>query len=158
VELGGRPPTLANLPRLRWVRAVFMEALRLYPPIWILERNLLAPVEAGGWRLETGAQVLISPWILHRLPEYWERPMDFAPQRFLGEPVAGEENPAFLPFGAGARGCIGKPLALLEGQVFLAAIFQAGTVAVVDGTQFEAEAGVSLRPGRDLRINFLPDR
>jgi cytochrome P450 len=56
---------------------------------------------------------LISPWILHRLPVYWERPDAFEPQRFLGPPEAGEENPAFLPFGTGARTCIGKPLAML---------------------------------------------
>lgn len=156
--LGDRPPTLADLPQLRLTRAVFLETLRLYPPIWILERNLQAPVEAGGWYLPAGRQVLISPWIMHRLPAFWARPVDFEPRRFLGEPAAGEENPAFLPFGAGSRGCIGKPLAMLEGQVFLAAIVQAGTPTLADNAKIESEAGVSLRPRRDVRIGFSCSR
>ncbi len=134
----------------KYARAVFMEALRLYPPIWVIERNLCEEVTAGSWTLPEGAQVLISPWVLHRLPQYWESPEEFRPERFL-DPDA--EHPAYLPFGAGPRSCIGRGLAMMEGETVLAMIAAAGSLKLC-GPPPPPDPGITLRPGGGLSMSF----
>lgn len=146
--LGERSPGLEDLARLPRTRAVFMEAMRLYPPIWLMERNLDVPMDSSGISLPAGAQLLISPWVLHRLPEYWIEPERFNPSRFL-TPGA-EDNPAFLPFGTGPRVCIGRHLAIWEGIVFLAMIVRRASLERVDQVRVPVEPGISLRPGREI--------
>jgi len=147
---GPEPPAPEHLPRLLLTRAVFMEALRLYPPIWLMERNLDAPFEAGGVVLPAGAQLLISPHILHRLPQCWAAPDKFQPDRFLAP--AAEENPAFLPFGTGPRVCIGRNLATWEGLVFLAMIVRDTALERADRGPVPPQPGISLRPRREVRL------
>ena len=154
--LNGRLPALADLPALPYARAVFLETLRLHPPIWILERNLEAPVISGEWRLPMGTQVLITPYFLHRLPAHWEKAGAFEPARFVGPGDHAEENPAYLPFGTGPRSCIGKQLSLLEGHVFLATLANAGRFRRVAAVPPETDAGISLRPLGELWMHFEP--
>ena len=135
-----------------WARAVFMETLRLYPPIWVIERNLCEEVTVGDWRLPEGAQVLISPWVLHRLPRYWSDPERFLPERFLDPETV---HPAYFPFGAGARSCIGKGLAMMEGEMVLSIIAAGGSLSL-NGPPPRPEPGITLRPGDSLLMTFVP--
>jgi cytochrome P450 len=144
------PPGLEHLPRLVLTRAVFMEALRIYPPIWLIERNLDAAFTARDMSLPAGAQVLISPHLLHRLPEFWTEPGRFDPDRFLAP--GAEDNPAFLPFGTGPRVCIGRNLATWEGIVFLAMIARGAGLERADSGPVLPLPGISLRPGRDFLL------
>ena len=139
----GPESTTAEAP---YARAIFLETLRLYPPIWIIERNLDEAVSAGPWHFAAGAQLLISPWVLHRSPDYWENPDTFRPERFLDPAV---EHPAFIPFGDGPRTCIGKGLAMMEGVQVIALVGKAGRLAMVDPMP-SPNPGIALRPGGEV--------
>ncbi len=119
--LGGPPSGLADLARLPYTRAVFDEALRLYPPAWIITRNAAAPDTLGGYAIDPGTLVLISTYALHRDPVLWKDPDAFVPDRWLEN---GQRGPrwSYLPFGAGTRQCIGKDFALVEGVLMLAVL------------------------------------
>ena len=92
------------------------ETLRLYPPAWILGRDALADVEAAGWRLRKGATVLMSQLVLHRSPEYFDRPNEFLPERWLADPPDLPQF-AYFPFGGGSRKCIGDRFAWTEARI-----------------------------------------
>lgn len=147
---GDGPPLPEHLPQLQRTRAVLMEAMRLYPPIWLIERNLEAPFACGDWSLPAGAQLLISPHILHRLPAFWSEPDKFNPDRFLERDA--EDNPAFLPFGTGPRVCIGRNLATREGIVFLAVIVRGSRLERADAAPVAPAPGISLRPAREILL------
>lgn len=138
-SLRAEPESATDAP---YARAVFLETLRLYPPIWIIERNLDEAVTAGPWHFAAGAQLIISPWVLHRSPYHWENPEAFRPERFLDPAV---EHSAFLPFGDGPRTCIGKGLAMMEGVKVLALVGKAGTLAMA-GPIPSPDPGIALRP------------
>ncbi|MFN3578814.1 MAG: cytochrome P450, partial [Tabrizicola sp.] len=120
-EAASLRPEFGTLGDLRLTRDVFREALRLYPPVPMLVRETLRPEEFRGRRLRRGAQVVISPWHLHRHERLWERPDAFDPDRWAGEvPQAG-----YLPFSRGPRVCPGAGFAMLEGTLILAHLLRA---------------------------------
>lgn len=108
-------------PETPYVDAVLNETLRLYPPAWILGRDARRTVEAAGWQLRKGATVLMSQLVMHRSPRYFDRPEEFLPERWLGNPP---ELPqfAYFPFGGGSRKCIGDRFAWTEARIHLATI------------------------------------
>lgn len=108
---------LQNWPRLR---NVLLEALRLYPPVAHLRREVVGPDEICGERITPKMQVIVSPWVLHRHRKFWDRPTAFIPDRFAGKAAPWMQMPAFLPFGGGPRICIGLSFALAEAQIVLA--------------------------------------
>lgn len=133
-----------------FARAVFLETLRLYPPIWLFERNLVEPVTIGARSFAAGEQLLICPWVLHRDPQFWDQPEQFRPERFL-DPAA--EHPAYLPFGDGPRVCIGKGLAMMEGLAVLTLISQAGQLGAT-GPFPQPDPGIALRPAGELWLTL----
>lgn len=113
---------MTGVTTLRITRAVFREALRLYPPVPMMVRHAAVPQTLRGRAIPTGAQMILSPWHLHRNPRLWDRPDDFNPARWLHpHPQSGAHN-AFIPFSAGPRICPGAGLAMLEGVVMLSRI------------------------------------
>jgi len=126
--LGGRVPILGDLPRLVFTKMVIKEAMRLYPPIWIIERRVLANDVVGGFHLPSGSAVVIAPYALHRHPAFWERPEEFDPARF-----ANRAPPAYIPFGAGPRFCIGSEFAMLEAQLITAMVAQSFRLRLAPG-------------------------
>lgn len=105
-------------PQSPYLDAVLNETLRLYPPAWILGRDALRDVEAAGWRLRKGATVLMSQLVIHRSPEYFERPDEFRPERWLENPPQLPQF-AYFPFGGGSRKCIGDQFAWTEARIEL---------------------------------------
>lgn len=112
----GREPGWDDLPRLPWTRAVVDEALRLYPPAWVLSRRAVRATRVDGVAVPAGTLAVISPWLLHRREDAFADPERFEPARFLG--VSRTEG--YLPFGAGARMCVGRDFALVESVLLLA--------------------------------------
>ena len=108
--LGGRSPTTDDLPKLTLTRMILQEAMRLYPPAWIIGRSATGPDEIGGYRIPARSIVFVSPYVVHRHPGLWSDPEGFDPQRFTREPPRG----AYLPFGGGPRMCIGNGFASME--------------------------------------------
>ncbi|MFG2874526.1 cytochrome P450 [Streptomyces sp. NPDC048337] len=104
-ELGNRLPTPADLPRLPSTEAVVKETLRLYPPLWYLERTVDLPTELAGYPLRPGTRVAVSPFVIHRDPRFYDRPMEFLPDHWWPwspwsspqQPTPGATNCARLP-------------------------------------------------------------
>jgi cytochrome P450 len=145
--LGGRAPTLDDLPRLVVTKQVIQESMRLYPPIWIIERRVIADDQAGGFHLPAGSAVVIAPYALHRHPAFWKDPDTFDPSRFA---VAAPD--AYLPFGAGPRSCIGDGFAMLEAQLITAMVVQSFRLRGVPGEVVEPLPGITLRTRHGLKM------
>ena len=154
--LGGRTPTFADLPRLSYATRVFEEALRLYPPAWLLSRVALQDDEVGGYTIPRGTLVVVVPYVIHRHPDFWERPDHFEPDRFLPEHVASRPRFAWMPFGGGQRMCIGHSLAFMEAQLILAMTLQRYRFRLVPGHPVEPHPLVTLRPRYGLRVTAHP--
>jgi cytochrome P450 len=101
---------------------VMKEAMRLYPPAFLIARSALRETDIGGFRVAKDELVFISPWLLHRDPRFFDDPLRFDPDRFLPEREARIERFAYIPFGGGKRICIGNQFALMEGQIILSTI------------------------------------
>jgi cytochrome P450 len=144
--LGDRAPAVGDLARLSYTLQVFKEALRLYPPAYVFGRQARRSVTIGGYTISEGVEVLISPYLLHRRPDYFPDPERFDPERFA--PVTEQRLPhfAFLPFGGGPRGCIGYQFAMIEGQMLLAALARRVRFELAPGQQVEPEPLATLRP------------
>jgi enediyne biosynthesis protein E7 len=150
VVLGGRLPTAADLPALGLTRRVVDEVVRLYPPVWLISRRATRDTGLGGYLVPEGALVCISPWTLHRIPDWWPDPERFDPDRFLPGAAAARPSHAYLPFGGGPRVCIGRAFALTEAALVLATILPRLSLAHVPGAPVEPEALVTLRPRNGL--------
>ena len=122
--LGGRAPGADDYPALPYTRAVLAESMRLYPPAWTIGREPLEDFEARGYRIRAGSIVLVSPWVVHRDPRWWSEPLEFRPERWLGDAEAAHPRYAYFPFGGGPRLCIGQSCARMEIVLVLAAIVQ----------------------------------
>ena len=144
--LGDRTPDADDAARLPWTAACFQEAMRLYPPAWILERDAIGPDEVGGFAIPRHATVIISPFVVHRNPAVWKDPEVFDPERFLPGSAAGRPRSAYLPFGAGRRMCVGAGFAMMEGTLLAAMIAQRCTLDLAPGARVVPEPTATLRP------------
>jgi cytochrome P450 len=151
--LGGRDATAADAPRLDYVRAVFAEAMRLYPPAWITARRALAATKLGGYAIARGDIVIASPYVTHRNPQLFEAPDAFDPERFLGRSYP---KFAYFPFGGGNRICIGERFAWLEGVLVMATVAQRVSLEPVHAGDVETEPLVTLRPKRPIVARVVP--
>lgn len=150
-ELGGRPPSMADLERLPRTRAVIAEAIRLYPPAWVQGRRTLADLEVAGWLIPEGALVLASQFAMHRSTRWWETPLAFRPQRWIdgsgdfSEDAPGQPRGAWFPFGWGNRRCIGEQFAWTEATLVMATLAQRWAPQLVPGTDIQPMPAVTLR-------------
>ena len=112
--LGGRAPTVSDLPNLRFTEQVITEAIRLYPPAWGFGREAIADCEIGGYAVPAGTTIIISPWVLHRDPRHFKLPTEFRPERWSGDLARQLPRFAYIPFGGGPRICIGNRFAMME--------------------------------------------
>lgn len=144
--LGDRPVTHQDLQRLSHMKRVLNESLRLHPPVWLLSRVTLVDTELAGHRLPAGAGVLFSPYSLHRDPAVFADPERFDPDRWLDARVERRRREAFMPFGAGARRCIGDAFGLAEAQVALAVMLRRWRVRAQPGGKPEPLLRMTMRP------------
>jgi cytochrome P450 len=142
--LGGRLPNTADVPRLVVLERVLRESMRLYPPVYAFDRKALADLELGGRQLRRGTVILISPWVLHRLPEFFENPERFHPDRWLDQAL--RRDKAYLPFGGGPRVCIGNGFAWMEMTLVMAAMLQQVSCEPVGTADVAADPSITLRP------------
>lgn len=147
--LGGRLPTAEDVPRLEWTRAVVSESMRLWPPAWTMGRRVLQTHEIGGYPLDAGSLVIMSQWVVHRDPRWWDRPEAFSPARWLTP--ASRPKYSYFPFGGGSRVCIGESFAWTEAMLLLATIAQRWQFRPVPGSKPEPEPKITLRP-KGLRM------
>jgi len=144
--LNGRPPEYADLVNLPYTRMVIDETMRLYPPAWGFSRQALADDELGGFHLPRGWLVFVIPYVLHRLPAFWQDPEAFDPDRFLPERSSDRPKFVYLPFGAGPRQCIGNQFALIEAHLVVATLAQGYRLHLVPRHRVEPWPLITLRP------------
>ncbi len=144
--LGGRPPGASDLPRLRYAGMVVQEAMRLYPPIYLLLRRALADDEVGGYRIPAGADIALCPYVTHRHPAFWDNPEGFDPERFAPELAGGRHRMAFFPFSGGPRRCIGEGFAQLQLPLVVAMVSQRYRLSLLPARPAEVGVAVTLRP------------
>ena len=99
--------------------SIFNEVLRLCPPVWIAPRRALEDLTLGGIEILKGSHVLISQFVTHRDPRYFDNPDEFLPERWANDFEKSLPRGAYFPFGAGTRKCLGDQFALLEGRIIL---------------------------------------
>jgi len=135
------------------LRAVFEEALRLYPPAAMLSRQAAADDELAGVAVPAGAVITVSPYVLHRRRGLWDHPDAFDPSRFVGERRERIDRFAYIPFGAGPRVCIGMGFAVQEGIVLLAHLLRSLRFDLVEGQAVMPLQRVTLRPKGGLKMH-----
>jgi cytochrome P450 len=152
--LGGCTPQLEDLARLPYTDKVVKESMRLYPPAWSLARTAAKDIELGGYQLPVGSNVVMSPWILHRDPRFFDRPEEFNPERWTVDAAQHLPKFAYFPFGGGPRLCIGAAFAMMEANLLLAAIAQRFQLRLVPGHAVAALPSITLRPRHGMRMSL----
>ncbi|WP_447977510.1 cytochrome P450 [Candidatus Nitrospira bockiana] len=152
--LGEEPPSAEALGRLDYTRAVFEEALRLYPPAPAVQRRAAVDTTLGGHPVRAGTIVVVGIYNIHHHPAWWPDPEGFKPERFLSMPARSSPRLAYLPFGAGPRSCIGSHFAMLEAVLLLALIARRYTLALVPGHPVEPEVAITLRPRHGIKMTI----
>ena len=152
--LGERPLSYSDVPKFEFTTQVIMEALRLYPPFWMVDRMALADDRAGDLAIPRGATVVVFIYGVHHSPQYWENPESFDPERFSKVNEKLHTPFAHLPFGAGPRGCIGGNYAMLQILMILSVLLRKYDFCLVPGQTFEARPMVILRPEHGIRMTF----
>jgi cytochrome P450 len=135
---------------------VLAEAMRLYPPAWILGRRALEDYEVGGYEIPRGSLVILSPYVMHRDPRFYPEPERFDPERWTPEARAARPQFSYFPFGGGPRRCIGEGFAWMEMVLVVATLAQRWRLRLAPGQRIEPQTGVTLRPRRGVLMT--PER
>jgi cytochrome P450 len=154
IVLGDRPLSYSDVPKFEFTTQVIMEALRLYPPFWMVDRMALADDRAGDVDIPRGSTVVVFIHGAHHSPQYWENPETFDQERFSKAKDKLHTPFTHLPFGAGPRGCIGGNYAMLQMLMILSVLIRRYDFSLVPGQIIEARPMVILRPEHGIRMNF----
>ena len=152
--LGEAPLGYSNVPKLEFTAQVMQEALRLYPPFWMVDRTALSDDHAGDLAIPRGSTVIVFIYGAHHSPQYWESPESFDPERFNKANEKLHTPFSYLPFGAGPRGCIGGNYATLQIFMILSVLLRKYDFELTRGQTIEARPMVILRPRHGIRMTF----
>ncbi len=144
--LGDRPPTLADLPRLRYADHVISEGLRVFPTVWVVGREAIEPCEVGGYPIPEGTTVFMPQWVIHRDGRFFDDPKAFRPERWADGLAKRIPRYAYFPFGGGPRVCIGNNFAQMEAVLLLATIAARYRLVMEPGARVVPWATMTLRP------------
>jgi len=131
-ELQGQTPTFKDLSKLKYLRSVIDEALRMYPVIWMLPRKSVKDHNLMGYKIPKNSIVLVSPYTMQRNPALWSQPHAFNPERFSKTAVCPRHKMSYMPFGGGHRICIGKNFAIQQSMLILSIILQNYDVKILN--------------------------
>jgi cytochrome P450 len=161
--IGDAVATYDDIARLPYTMATIAETMRLRPPAWILERETREAVDLGGFHVDAGHTILMSPWIIHQDPRWWGPDAhSYRPDRWINAEGAfdhsapGQPRGAYFPFGAGSRMCIGEQFAWSEAVLVLATLARRWAPAIVPGQRVKTWAAVTLRPHPGIKMRLEP--
>lgn len=157
-EIGSGPLSAERAGAMPYLGRVFHESMRLYPPAWVIARSAIADDRLGPYRIPAGTMIVISPYVTHRSPRYWDRADVFDPDRFLPDRSASRQKFAYFPFGGGPRLCIGSPVAMMEAPLILASILQRFDFELVSSDEIRSAPRISLRPDRVVQLRLSVKR
>jgi cytochrome P450 len=154
--LGDRRPTVEDLSELDEVEHLVKESLRLYPPAGIIGREAIEEDDIGGYDIHVGDQVLISIWALHHDERFFDDPWSFDPSRWSPEMEKALPRSSFMPFGGGARTCIGDAFAMMEGRLVMSRLLQKLEFEALDASEPSLELAITMRPTEDIMVTARP--
>jgi cytochrome P450 len=152
--LGEAPLSHGDVPKLVFATQVIQEALRLYPPFWMIDRMAVADDRAGDLAIPRGSTVIVFVYGAHHAPRYWQSPESFDPERFTKTNEKLQTPFTYLPFGGGPRGCIGGNYAMLQILMILSDLLRTYDFQLIPGQTIEARPMVILRPKHGIRMTF----
>jgi cytochrome P450 len=147
--LGDRLPTLEDIPALAWTTMAVKEAMRLFPAAYAIPRLTEETDELNGYEIPAGSMAVVSPYITHRHPRFWDDPERYDPERFTPEREKARHRYAYFPFGGGPRACIGQYFSMLEAIVVTAMLARAFRFTSPPG-EVPLVPGITLRPKRAM--------
>lgn len=150
--LHGRSPKMTDLPHLVYTDMVIKEAMRLYPPAFVITREVAEDIELHGYPIKKGSILLMSQYVIHRDARFFPEPEQFMPERFA--PGYDDHLPkyAYFPFGGGPRVCIGNQFAQMEAVLVLATMMQSFHLSLIPGQVIEPDPLITLRPKHGIRM------
>jgi cytochrome P450 len=154
--LGGRMPRFEDLPQLVYTEQVLKESMRLYPPAYVVARRAVSDTRIGDYDVRSGAEVVIWIYWAHRQPEIYPDPEAFRPERFAPGEEAKRPKLSYLPFGGGARACIGKMFAMIEAQIMIAALAQRYRLRLAPGHRVVPQTRITLLPKYGMKMHIEP--
>jgi cytochrome P450 len=152
--LGGRVPTLDDLPKLNYLSHVLTESLRLYPTAWGMARLAAEEHEIAGYPVPVGYGVAFAQWVVHRDARWFDAPLEFRPERWENGLAKQLPRFAYFPFGGGPRQCIGNTFALMEASVVLATVGRKYRFTLVPDHKVTPLASITLRPRDGIRVTL----
>lgn len=155
-QLAGRAPTVQDIPNLALTERIVKEAMRLYPPAWAIVRAAVQDVELGGYRVGASSTVIMSQWVMHRDPRFYDEPEEFRPDRWLEERYKSAPRFSYFPFGGGPRICIGASFAMTEAVLVLATVAQKWQMRLTSEAAPKPIPGITLRPRNGLKLSVSP--
>ena len=150
--LDGRPPTIADLPKLPCTESIINETLRLYPAGWMIGREAIEPLELGGYPIPRGMTVFMTTYAIQRDPRWFDDPDAFRPDRWSDGLLQRIPRYAYFPFGGGPRICIGNNFALMEAALILATIAQKYRLRLAPDAVIEPLPSMTLRPAQGVKM------
>ncbi len=150
--LGGRLPTVEDMPRLKYTEMIAKESMRLYPPAYALGREAIEECEIGGYRVPAKSQVFMFPWATQRDPRFFTEPERFHPERWTEDFIGTLPKYAYFPFGGGPRICIRNYFAMMEVVLLLATIGQQFRLSLAPDHDVSLLPAMSLRPGDGIKV------
>jgi cytochrome P450 len=152
--LDDRRPSFDDLSRLTYTKRVIQEAMRLYPPAWMIPHFVDKEELVGGHRIPARSPILLSPWVTHRDPRFWPNPEAFDPERFTAERSAARPRYAYYPFGGGGHQCIGNHFAMMEMQLITAMMVQRLRPRLVPGHRVVPSSSMTLKPRYGMKMTL----
>jgi cytochrome P450 len=150
--LAGRPPTADDLPRLRYTEMVVLESMRLYPPAYAIGRQAIQACTLGGFDVPAGGTVLMSQYVMHRHPRYFDEPDRFLPERWADGLARRLPKYVYFPFGGGPRICVGNIFAMVEATLVLASLARRFRCSLTPGTTVRPRPQMTLRPDPGISV------
>jgi cytochrome P450 len=150
-----RIPTPDDIPKLQYTEKVLRESMRLYPPVWTMGRYVENDYPVGEYTIPAGSSILMSQYVMHHDPRYYEEPEQFNPDRWTAKFKTDLPRFSYFPFGGGTRGCIGEPFAWMEGILIIAVIAQKWTMRLVPGQRIKLDPAITLRPKYGMKMKLI---
>ena len=152
---GSKIPTTEDIPKLQYTENVLRESMRLYPPVWTMGRYVENDYHVGEYTIPAGSSILMSQYVMHHDPRYYEEPEQFNPDRWTAKFKTDLPRFSYFPFGGGIRACVGEPFAWMEGILIIATIAQKWTMHLVPGQRIKLDPAITLRPKYGMKMKLI---
>jgi cytochrome P450 len=152
--LENRIPAADDIPKLRYTEMVLRESMRLYPPVWTMGRHVENDYSVGEYTIPAGSSILMSQYVMHHDPKYYEKLEEFNPDRWTDDFKTHLPRFSYFPFGGGMRGCIGEPFAWMEGVLIIATVAQEWSMRLVPSQRIKLDPAITLRSKYGMKMKL----